>query len=1211
MNQLKYTSAFQALKRITNKKIIVIDGAMGTELQKFKLKNKHYKTFIEIKTKINQKGNNDILNISQPRIISKIHEKYIKAGADIIETNTFSANSISQTDYNTQKHIHIINKHAMLIAKHTSLKFGFKLMKRIFIAAAVGPTNKSASISSNVQRPANRSITFNELKDAYKEQISTLIKYKADLINIETIFDTINAKAAIYAYFETCESTTKWHPLMLSCTISDQSGRILSGQTLEAFYHSIIHANPFSIGLNCSLGAKQMIKYLRVLSKMSTTLTCIYPNAGLPDAFGRYQETPNEFTNNLKKCIEDNVVNIVGGCCGSTSTHIKKLKQYIKHKLPRKRTNEANELLLAGLETLKVERNKFYQIGERANVTGSTKFKSLIRKGKHEEASESVRKQIINGAKIIDINMDDSLLQSEKEMKTFINTIMSEPDISKIPLMIDSSKWEILIAGLKCAQGKSIVNSISLKEGQNSFLLKAKTIKQYGGIPVIIAFDETGQAISIEHKLKICKRAYRLLMRTYKSHEIIFDLNTFAIATGLPEHAKCAINLLKSIKIVSFLYPNVNLIAGISNLSFSFRGNDSIRECLHSVFLSYATKAGLNLGIVNVNSKINIAQIDAKTKKICKTLLFNEKAVSINEIIALKPDTLNKQLTQECWRHWKPTLRLSHSVIAGIDKYIKQDTLHLLKTMSPIQIIEKPLMIGMDTVGKLFAKGKMFLPQVVKSARIMKKAVEIIKPFMKKAFNKFKKTILLATVKGDVHDIGKNIVAIVLSCNNYKIIDLGIMVSADKIINTAKTSKVDIIGLSGLITPSLEEMLIVAAKLQNENFNIPLLIGGATTSKIHTALRISNAYKKGVVVHVNDASKAVIVASTLFSTSKDTYINNIKTEYKIISKLYKKSKKSQNKISLNKITKYKIDKNYTLTKHPTFLGKRSIVITNICDLVNSIDWNAHATSWNIKKLFQASELNKTVFEKWIAFATKKLTNLIKTESWFSLRCCIGIYKAYSVNNNIYILNKNNKILEIINNLMQQQKNCYQYSMSNFLGSKNDYITMLNCNVGYEAKIIQNLLRRKNRHCYTILFKSICDKLIEKVCESTYFNIKHSIWGFIDKHSEIYLEGKRGGIRPAPGYSCCPDHYNKIKILKLLDSSKNTGVILNNKYVMIPTCSIACFIIANEEANYLDIKNINLDQAISYSKNTKMSLKTTENRLISLIGYLPKQIETTN
>ncbi|MFP2998129.1 methionine synthase [Candidatus Hodgkinia cicadicola] len=1181
LEKIAKNSAYKAIIEITKKRKLILDGAMGTQIQKFKLKQRHYgKT---------ARGNNDILNITQPKLIEKIHTDYLNAGADVLETNTFCSNSISQFDYNNPYDCEKLNTSAVLIAKRAGLKYSFYNKKRIFIAGSIGPTNKTSSIPIDSSKPDRRSISFDELVASYKTQINALINSRIDILLVETVFDTLNAKAAILSYLNAVIKHNIIYAIVISVTISDASGRTLSGQTLEAFWNSINHAKPLNVGLNCALGAEKIKQYALKFAKISNQLIWIYPNAGIPDEYGRYNEKTDDFACKMKKL--STVANALGGCCGSTPEHIIKIKSLkLKNIYRVNQFKNQNNLVLCGMDALKINRNTFYKVGERANVAGSLKFKKFILSENYEDALDLIRQQVINGAHIIDINMDDALINSEKELPKFIRLIGSEPDLARLPIMIDSSNWKTLLAGMKNTQGKCIINSISLKDGNEKFAKKAQTIRMYGCIPVTIAFDETGQATSLEHRLIIFKRAHSILTKLigYSKEEIIFDLNTFAIATGIPEHDKNSIDLIRSIKLLSCLFPNANFISGVSNLSFSFRGNTKIRESLHSVFLKHAITAGLNIGIINVQNQLNYENLNTKVRDICKSLILNTKPISMEQILSafnsLQSVYSLKSLKENNWRNWNDWSKLTYAVINGIEKYIENDSINLAKNISALKVIEGPLMEGMNIVGKLFGNGKMFLPQVVKSARVMKKAVASITPLIKTKKSIQKITILLATVKGDVHDIGKNIVGTVLSCNNYKIIDLGIMVPANDIIKAVIKYKANIIGLSGLISPSLEEMVQVARKLQKNKIKVPLLIGGATTSKLHTITKINPEYPNSIALHVSDASKAVDIVSKLIKYPY--YIEMFKNEYKLLLQIYERLKSKENKISFenakNRSIKYKLH----IKNSINFIGKKLSITSNIKEDNHSNDF-------------------KNIMDVKNKIIERKILQTMKLEKWISIKRNVCIFKTKIVNDKIILLNSKGRLLGSLIMLRQQINSERCLSLNDFIGKDLNHLSAYTCTLGIEATIIQRYFKNKGRLQCAAVFKSICDNLLENCSKNTYNIIRFYLLEYISKRSQNYNEGERGGIRPGPGYPICPDHNMKYVLNRILKSKENIGLITTKNRSLIPQNSIIALMIPEISSVYFNIGSIGIDQVKSYAKMAKINVKLVESLLSSVINYIPK------
>ncbi|KON71491.1 B12-dependent methionine synthase [Candidatus Hodgkinia cicadicola] len=1185
------TNAYMALLKLGKKRKLILDGAMGTQIQKFKLKDRHYGGK-------KNKGNNDILNITQPKVIEKIHLSYLEAGADIIETNTFNSNQISQSHYNNNYSCIELNKCAVLIAKRARLKYSFRTKRRVFVAGSVGPTNKSLTVPSDVLKPAYRDISFDEMVTSYKQQINTLLNMGVNILLIETIFDTINAKAALFAYLEICRKLKTEHALVISVTVSDASGRTLPGQTLEAFWHSVSHAKPLSVGLNCALGPEYMKQYAYELSNIVGKPIWIYPNAGFPNEEGKYTQSTDDFVEQIKKLTK--YACVLGGCCGTTPEHISKL---VKFKLSNKFVKvvdvniKPNCLFLSGLELMKINRHGFYEIGERANVSGSSRFKAMITSGNYERAMDIVRQQVVHGARIIDINMDDAMLDSEEEMSKFLNLINTEPDLSALPIMIDSSKWNTLLVGMKHIQGRGIINSISLKDGDKQFIDKARLIKMHGCLPITIAFDERGQALTVEQRLEICKRVHKLLTEEvgFTDEEIIIDLNTFAIATGLTEHDRNALELINSIKLISIVYPKINLVLGISNLSFSFRGNNKIRESLHCSFLKYAKHVGLNLGITNVQSQISYNKLSNKIRDLCVSLILNNRQVSIEEILDVfgtKFNVLSNEGNRGNWRDWNVKSRVIHAVISGIDKYIEQDSVELAKDIGALPVIEGVLMESMNIIGKLFGDGKMFLPQIIKAARIMKKAVTSITPLMETKTNRDNGIIVMATVKGDVHDIGKNIVSTILSCNNYQIIDLGIMVSANEIVQTAIKYKANAIGISGLISPSLDEMVKVARLLQKKSLDIPLLIGGATTSKLHTAIKLYPEYPNGIVIHVKDASKAVDVLAKLFKETRTSYIKMLRLDYELITGIYNRSKSQRCRISfeasLNR--SFKLDKR--VTPNVNFIGTKTSFVGNIKSL-----YIKHGLNENYVVMIKETKLQRKILNKMIS------------ERWVSIKRTIGMMKAINRHGSICILNSKNSLITKLPMLRQQQNSNLCLSLSDFVDGKNDNISIYCCVVGIESTLIHQYFNDKNWLQCASAFKTICDDLVETCSKTTYDTIRYHVWAYACKHSHGDFEGKRMGIRPAPGYPIIPDHRIKHNLSRILSLKSKIGLMISDAWSFIPQTSILSMVVANPYAIYFGIKYIDKQQIISYCKQLKQSVKSVERSLSPLICYLPESMLT--
>ena len=1172
------------LKKILKEKILIMDGAMGTMIQSLNLKESDFRGQRFINHPLDQFGNNDILNLTKPEIIKEIHQSYIEAGANIIGTNTFSSNSISQSDYRMEDHIYEINFSAANIAKSAVSKYRDS---KVFVAGSIGPTNRTASLSPDINKPDYRNISFDELKDAYYEQALGLSDGGVDIFLIETVFDTINCKSAINAVRELNEKRKLKIPLIISGTITDNSGRTLSGQTVEAFWYSIRHSNSLAVGLNCALGAKEIRPWLSELSSVADTFVSVYPNAGLPNEYGGYDQTPDEISKIIEEFAEDGLVNIVGGCCGTTPEHIRQIYERVKNIKPRKVPGIKPLTKLSGLEPFVVRpENNFVNIGERTNITGSLKFKKFIEEKKYDQALSIARQQVINGAQIIDINMDEGMLQSENEMINFLRLIASEPDISKVPIMIDSSKWSVIESGLKNIQGKGIVNSISLKEGQEKFIKYAKIIKNYGAAVIVMAFDENGQADNYKNKVDICTRAYKILteMVNFAPEDIIFDPNIFAIATGIDDHLEYANDFIKATKTLKEKFPLTHISGGVSNLSFSFRGNEVVRESMHSVFLYHSIKAGMDMGIVNAGQLAVYDDINQKLKKTIENVIFNLRNDSTDVLVEIAKEYLgikkNKTDNQE-WRDYELNERIKYGLVEGILEYIIDDTIEALRYFDdPIEIIEGPLMDGMNKVGDLFSEGKMFLPQVVKSARVMKKSVAYLVPLIEKNKSKkglakdLNKKIVLATVKGDVHDIGKNIVGVVLGCNGYEIIDLGIMVPLNKIIDTALDKNAEIIGLSGLITPSLDEMVKIATEMERLGLKIPLLIGGATTSKTHTAVMIDPKYS-GSIVHVNDASKAVSVASKLISPkSRQHFSMEVKKEFeKIRNDRLKKSKKiilnieeARNRKFITNWEKHKI-------KSPSNNRVKVIKQYDLQKLIDYIDWSPFFHAWEMKGKFPEILSNKKYGEqaKVIFSDCQKFLKKIILEKKISANGVYAIFPAYAKNEIVFVENEE---LHFPRQLIDKGRERYNYCLADFIAPKNDYLGMFAITTGVGLESYIKKFDDINDDYNSIMAKIITDRLVEAFSEKLHEKIRTKVWGYsLDENfnNDELIKEKYIGIRPAPGYPSCPDHSYKDIIWKLLEVEKNTGIELTETKSMYPAASVCGFYFSHPKAKYFSTK----------------------------------------
>jgi len=1226
----------EQLKKLITERILVLDGAMGTMIQRHKLSEEDFRGKRFKDHSHDLKGNNDLLCLTQPDIIKNIHRAYFEAGADIVETNTFNGTPISQTDYHTQQFVYEINFEAARIAKEVANEFNKKeLNKPRFVAGALGPTNKTLSLSPNVNDPGYRAVTFDEMVKAYYEQTRGLVDGGADILLVETIFDTLNAKAAIIAVQKYLEEKKLELPLMISGTIVDMSGRTLSGQTVEAFYISVSHAkNLVSVGLNCALGAKQMRPFVEDLSNISDKFISVYPNAGLPNEMGGYDETPNSMANVLDDFLASGFVNIVGGCCGTTPDHIKTIAEIVKHHKPRVPKLQEPYLKLSGLEPviLRPDSN-FMNIGERTNVTGSKKFARLIKENNYDEALSVARDQVEGGAQVLDINMDEGMLDSEAAMTKFINLLEAEPDIAKLPIMIDSSKWSVIEAGLKCLQGKGIVNSISMKEGEEVFKEHARKVLSYGAAVVVMAFDEKGQADTFEKRINICKRAYDILTNEVgiPPQDIVFDPNILAIATGIEEHNNYAVDYIEATKWIKQNLPFVKISGGVSNLSFSFRGNDVVREAMHSAFLFHAIKAGMDMGIVNAGQLALYEEIPKELLERVEDVILNrrqdatERLIEFAETIRKKDKSVGDE-KKEDWRNASVEDRLKHALIRGIVDYIDEDTEEArLKYAQPIEVIEGPLMAGMSVVGDLFGAGKMFLPQVVKSARVMKKAVAILIPYIEAEKEKNKSTrergkILMATVKGDVHDIGKNIVGVVLGCNNYNVIDLGVMVHADKILQTAIDENVDVIGLSGLITPSLDEMVHVAKEMERRGMKLPLLIGGATTSRIHTSVKIEPNYS-GAVIHVLDASRSVPVVSNLLNENVDErnkFIASYKEEYKLLREDYLKRKADKNFVSIEQArqNRFKIDWGKSQIKKPNKLGITVLKDFPLSTLRHYIDWTPFFMTWELKGKYPSIFEDKNVGEeaKKLFDDAKRLLDKIINEKLLSANGVIGLFAANSIGDDIEIYKDEsrhgvNRILHSLRQQIEKTKGQPNISLSDFIAPKEsgvkDYIGAFAVTTGIGIEKLIDQYEKDHDDYNSIMVKAIADRLAEAFAEHLHELVRKEYWGYANDEKLSYedlIKENYDGIRPAPGYPAQPDHTEKPIIFSLLDVEKNAGIKLTESMAMYPAASVSGLYFANPEAKYFNVGKIGKDQVLDYHRRKGMSIEEIERWLSPILNY---------
>lgn len=1222
------------LFNILQKRILVLDGAMGTMIQGYRLSEDDFRgdEFKDFSAEL--KGNNDLLSITQPEIIRSIHKEFLDSGADIIETNTFNANPISQEDYSLQDRAYDLNLASARVAREAADFFTKKDPdKPRFVAGAIGPTNKTLSMSPDVENPGYRAITFDALADAYTEQIRGLLDGGVDTLLIETVFDTLNCKAAIYAVHQYCRKIGRQIPVMISGTIVDQSGRTLSGQTTEAFWISVQHANPLlSIGLNCALGSKQMRPYIQDLSKNATCFTSLYPNAGLPDEMGDYGESPDFMARQFKEYAEDGFVNIVGGCCGTTPDHIRAIAEEAGRHKPRLRPEVKPYMRLSGLEPLVIRPDtNFVNVGERTNVTGSAKFKRLIKEESYEEALSVARDQVEGGAQIIDVNMDEGLLESEKVIADFINLMAAEPDIARIPFMVDSSKWDVILAGLKTTQGKSVVNSISLKEGEEIFREQARKILDYGAAVVVMAFDEQGQADNLERRKEICKRAYDILVNEvgFPPQDIILDPNILTVATGMSEHNNYAVDFIETVKWIKAHLPLAKVSGGVSNISFSFRGNNTVREAIHAVFLYHSIKAGMDMGIVNAGQLEVYEEIEPELKKLVEDVLLNRRDDATERLIEYA-DKIKDQdsdeaiVAKDAWRSGTVEERIQHALVKGITDFIEEDVEEARqKYPQPIEVIEGPMMDGMNIVGDLFGAGKMFLPQVVKSARVMKKGVAILIPFIEAEKEKNKNSepkakILLATVKGDVHDIGKNIVAVVLRCNNYDVIDIGVMNPANKILEAAREHKVDVVGLSGLITPSLDEMVHVASEMKREGFNTPLLIGGATTSRMHTAVKIAPNYDHPVI-HVLDASRSVTVVNRLVSkTLKEDFLGEIEKEYIGLRKQYSSRGKKKKYLTLTRAreNRSELDWNKADICPPAEPGIKEFKDVSLDKLRRYIDWGPFFIAWEMKGKFpdilqdkKAGEQARKLFDE-----ANQLLDYIISENLISANGVIGLFPANSVNDDIelYSDQTRRKVIATFHTLRQQTKKRPgqpNKALSDYIAPKSsgrgDYIGAFAVTAGHGVQELVKKYEQDHDDYNAIMVKALADRFAEAFAEMLHYEVRKSYWGYSpneDLDNKQLIRENYRGIRPAPGYPAQPDHTEKSTLFDLLGVEEATGITLTEHLAMAPSASVCGLYFANQEAQYFNIGNIQKDQVEDYAHRKGMSVAEIERWLSPVLAY---------
>ena len=1208
----------ERIKQLSNElkqRILVLDGAMGSLLQTYQLTEEDFRgdQFSEHPSDV--KGYNDLLSITQPHIVREIHSNYCEAGADIIETNTFTSTTVSMLDYELEDYSYEVNFAAARIARDVADKYSTEEKPR-FVAGSMGPTNRSSTISPNVNDPGFRNITFSELVTAYTVQASGLIDGGVDLLLVETVMDTLNCKAALFAIQSLSEETNTEIPIIVSSDRSGGGGRNLSGQTVEAFWNSVRHADLLAIGLNCGFGSEQIRPYLAEMSKLADIPTICYPNAGLPNELGHYTQSPDEMAKWMHEFAQNSFVNIVGGCCGSQPEHIHRIANVAEEYPPRQPADKDQSCRLSGLESFNITPDSlFVNIGERTNVTGSRKFASLIENEDYETALEVARDQVENGAQLIDINMDAGMLDSKAAMVRFLNLIASEPDISKVPIVLDSSKWEIVEAGLQCIQGKGVVNSISLKDGEEEFITQAKLVRKYGAAVIVMAFDETGQADSFERKVEICQRAYGILIdkAEFPPEDIIFDPNILTIATGIEEHNEYAQAFIQACEEVKKTCPFALISGGVSNISFSFGQNYTVREAMHAAFLYHAINAGMDMGIVNAGQLAVYDDIPENLLQAIEDVLFNRRKDATDRLVTLA-ETLQgkgkKKRKNKEWRKLSVEERLSYALVEGVIEYIESDTEEArLKYDRPIQVIEGPLMDGMDRVGELFGDGKMFLPQVVKSARVMKNAVSHLTPYIEKEQSDGGLTsrgkIVMATVKGDVHDIGKNIVGVVLGCNNYEIIDLGVKVPTEDILDTARKEKADIIGLSGLITPSLDEMVYVASEMERQGFNIPLLIGGATTSKVHTAVQIEPNYT-GATIHVIDASKSVGVVSQLLSNdNQETIIHKTREEY---SEVRKRRSENVNKTKLLPYSnafngKLDLDWNDYIPIEPVHIGVETMTNFPLEKLVRYIDWTPFFTTWELAgkypKILNHPEMGEQASQ--LFSDANELLQKIVEEERLHAHGVVGIFPANSMGDDteIYIDDNRTEIIAKIHHLRQQTEQPFSrpnLSLSDFIAPKstyiNDYIGAFAVTTGIGVTEFCNEFEQEHDDYNSIMVKALADRLAEAFAEYMHEYVRTSLWGYAKNESfdnDGLIREKYQGIRPAPGYPACPDHNQKRIIFDLLEVTKNTGIELTESLAMAPAASVSGWYFSHPESRYFSIARIGEDQVTDYANRSGMDV----------------------
>ena len=1211
------------------KRILIIDGAMGTMVQEHRLTEADYRGERFADWSRDVKGNNDLLVLTRPDIISGIHTAYVEAGADIVETSTFNSTRIAMADYGMEELVRELNVEGAQLARAVCDAAEATDGRPRWVAGVLGPTNRTASISPDVNDAGMRNVTFGELVEAYVEATEALLDGGADLILIETIFDTLNAKAAIFAVEQVFDARGARVPVMISGTITDASGRTLSGQTTEAFWNSVMHAEPFSVGLNCALGAKELRAYVQELARVADCLVTVHPNAGLPNEMGGYDETPAFTSAILREFAEAGLVNVVGGCCGTTPAHIRAIAEAVRTLPPRTVPEIPKRLRLSGLEPLVVgPDSNFVNVGERTNVTGSKKFAELILGGDYDAALEVARQQVEAGAQVIDMNFDEGMLDAEAAMRKFLNLVAGEPGIAKVPVMIDSSKWKVIEAGLRCVQGKGIVNSISMKEGEAEFVRQARLVRRYGAAVIVMAFDEQGQADTVERKVAICERAYRILTEEvgFPPEDIIFDPNIFAVATGIEEHNGYGLAYIEATRRIKERCPHARVSGGVSNVSFSFRGNNPLREAIHSVFLFHAVKAGMDMGIVNAGALVLYEDIPAELRERVEDVILARRPDATERLLAVADDAkgqAQKKKVDLSWREAPVTERLVHALVHGVADFVVDDTEEARKLYErPIEVIEGPLMQGMNVVGDLFGAGKMFLPQVVKSARVMKRAVAHLIPYIELEKERLddrraKGKVLLATVKGDVHDIGKNIVGVVLQCNNYEVIDMGVMVPAARILERARAEKVDIIGLSGLITPSLEEMAFVASEMQREGWTIPLLIGGATTSKVHTAVKIEPNYAHPVV-HVLDASRAVGVAGALLSDGlKEAFVAETRTEYEQVrvARAARQQQLTRQSLAEARASKPKVSWEDLTPPVPSFDGVRVFDDFPLEQLVPRIDWTPFFQTWELAgsypKILEDPVVGEAARNLWED--AQAMLRRIVDERWLTARAVVGFHRANSDGaEDILLRDAAGAPLATVHTLRQQMvkpDGRPNYALADFVAPVETGLTdwlgsfVVTTGIGLDRKVAE--FEAANDDYSSIMVKALADRLAEAFAEKLHERVRRELWGYAPTEhldNQAIIREQYQGIRPAPGYPACPDHTEKRTLFDLLDAERNVGVHLTESFAMLPASAVSGFYFWHPQAQYFGVGKIERDQVEDYARRKGMDLATTERWLAPILNY---------